>query len=158
MKRYALFLLIIVLGCLSCLETGVRSQHVDPPLFTMQCYRGNNILYCAEDVDVDLIAGFLKIYYFTDPKSLEPELYLCGENLHLESGTLWLDTLVNNTMGDTYACANISPNSALIYWEWISHEVLFIEWENHYLELMVPRCNNNDTCNILGEVRYYTTE
>tara|TARA_Y100000034_G_scaffold118814_1_gene159919 strand:- start:374 stop:850 length:477 start_codon:yes stop_codon:yes gene_type:complete len=158
MIRRFFCLLFIFFGCFSCTETGVKQDLEDPPLFTMECLRQALNAYCVEDVDVELISGLLKLYYLIEEETLEEKLYLCGENLHLDSGALWIDTLVNHTMGDTYACASIAENSALISWGWISSEVLFMAWENHYLELLIPACYESNTCHIVGEVRYYNIE
>ena len=134
-KGILLNLFITLTGC-----SSVMNISKDPDSdFELLCSRWDpNIVVCEDYIKTNPITGYLKVWHFKDDPHYGTNLFICGADLTLNTGSLIKDQLAQMETKNKMLCVNAEDNE--LWWGWDEQSSMNINWENIYLELDIPKC------------------
>ena len=126
MHRLLIFLILLCSCSNGLTEEDIRQQEHGELYFTMNCWWGSQatlgpvIVACSEEVETDLISGFVS---FAIEKDLEGSEFLsiCGRDITLNTGYSLHDTLIP-PLTEYYNCFDAYENELGNEFDWLWDE------------------------------------
>ena len=167
--RWYFVLLLLLTSCIAnnLNEEDVRQQEYGELYASMDCWWSSQegtpraIFWCNEDLDTDLISGYVSLAIEID---IQEQNYfsICGLNVTLNTGHDLHDVLIAGMTQDSYNCYNSYENELGNEFDWLwdpQENTLQLIWRPEdatHTALTVILDEKVDSPNVLGSVYYKT--
>jgi hypothetical protein len=168
MHRFFILLFCIITACSNDItEEDIRQEEYGELYATMDCWWSSQqtlaptIFWCSEDLETDLISGYVSFAIIQD-LDFEKYFSICGREVVLNSGHDLHDNLIYSMTQYTYDCFESYERQLGNEFDWIWDEptsTLQLIWRpkndlDKVLTVFVPK--QVDSPRVLGSVYYKT--
>lgn len=96
------------------------------------------------------LSGHLKIWIFSNDLYYGENLYICGADLSLSTGSPIQDEIAESITTDSLLCSDANGDG--LEWTWSDDSLLCAYWDDLYIELEVPACSYDSSVCIVESI------